>query len=151
MTPLIQILDGPNLGRLGKREPALYGTTTWDELAAACRAWAQAAGCRCECRQTDAEGELVGLIHAASDGADGLVLNAAAYTHTSVAVRDAVAAAGIPVVEVHLTNPAAREDFRRTNLLEDVVTARVAGFGTDSYRLAITGLAARLGAGSDES
>ena len=151
MTPLIHVLDGPNLGRLGRREPELYGTTTWDELAAKCRDWAAAAGCRCECQQTDSEGGLVGLIHAAADAADGLVLNAAAYTHTSVAVRDAVAATGIPVVEVHLTNPAAREEFRRTNLLEDLATARVAGFGTDSYRLAITGLAARLGANGGES
>lgn len=147
MSRVIHVLDGPNLGRLGRREPELYGSTTWDELADLCRTWAAGAGCGCECRQTDSEGDLVGLIHAAGDGADGLVLNAAAYTHTSVAVRDAVAAVDIPVIEVHLTNPSAREDFRRTNLLEDVVTARVAGFGTDSYRLAIMGLAARLGAG----
>lgn len=146
MKPLIHVLDGPNLGRLGTREPELYGSTTWGELADLCRGWAAAAGLRCECLQTDGEGELVGLIHAAGDGADGLVLNAAAYTHTSVAVRDAVTAVQIPVVEVHLTNPSAREEFRRTNLLEDVVVARVAGFGTDSYRLAVAGLGRILGA-----
>ncbi len=86
----------------------------------------------------------MGLIHRAADEADVLVLNAAAYTHTSVAVRDAVAAAGIPVVELHLSNPAAREPFRRTNLLADVVTAGVCGFGIEGYRLALQGAAALL-------
>jgi len=87
------------------------------------------------------------MIHGAGDGADGLILNAAAYTHTSVAIRDAVAAMDIPVVEIHLTNPDARESFRRKNLLADVVTAGIRGFGIEGYRLALVGMAALLRAG----
>ena len=144
MTPRVFVLGGPNLGRLGRREPEVYGTTTWAELAELCAGWAAGLGLDLEFLQTDSEGELVGLIHRAADEGSGLVLNAAAYTHTSVAVRDAVAAAGIPVVELHLTNPAAREPFRRNNLLADVVTAGVCGFGVEGYRLALQGLAALL-------
>ena len=91
-----------------------------------------------------AEGELVGLIGKWGAEADGLILNAAAYTHTSVAVRDAVSATGVPVVELHLTNPAAREEFRKRNLLEDVVVAGIRGFGVQGYRLALEGLVHRL-------
>lgn len=145
MKPKVFVVGGPNLGRLGTREPEIYGTTTWAELARLCASWADEAGLELEFLQTDGEGELVGMVHRAADEAAGLVLNAAAYTHTSVAVRDAVAAAGIPVVELHLSNPAAREPFRRTNLLADVVTASVCGFGVEGYRLALRGLAALLG------
>jgi 3-dehydroquinate dehydratase-2 len=144
MKPMVFVVGGPNLGRLGTREPEVYGRTTWPELATLCREWAAAAGLELEFLQTDGEGELVGMIHRAADEGAGLVLNAAAYTHTSVAVRDAVAAAGIPVVEVHISNPARREPFRRRNLLSDVVTASVCGFGVDGYRLALDGLAALL-------
>ena len=142
--PRVFVLGGPNLGRLGDREPGIYGTTTWAELGALCARWADELGLDLEFLQTDGEGELVGLIHRAADEGDALVLNAAAYTHTSVAVRDAVAAAGVPVVELHLSNPAAREPFRRTNLLADVVTAAVCGFGPEGYRLALAGAAALL-------
>jgi len=144
MKPRVFVVGGPNLGRLGTREPEIYGRTTWAELETLCRGWAAEAGLEIEFLQTDGEGELVGLIHRAADAAAGLVLNAAAYTHTSVAVRDAVAAAPIPVVEVHLSNPARREPFRRRNLLADVVTASVCGFGVDGYRLALSGLATLL-------
>lgn len=145
MSPLrIHILNGPNLSRLGRREPEIYGTATLAELEALCRGWAAGLGLDVVFGQCEGEGELVALIHRAGDEAAGLVLNAAAYTHTSVAVRDAVSAIGIPVVEVHLSNPAAREPFRRRNLLEDVVYAGVRGFGADGYRLALEGLAARL-------
>ena len=144
MSAKVFVLGGPNLGRLGRREPEVYGTTTWAELAALCAGWAADLDLDLEFLQTDSEGELVGLIHRAADEAAGLVLNAAAYTHTSVAVRDAVAAVGIPVVELHLTNPAAREPFRRNNLLADVVSAGVCGFGIEGYRLALEGLAALL-------
>lgn len=144
MSHRIHVLGGPNLGRLGKREPEIYGTTTWEDLGRQCAAWAQELGLDLTFAQTDGEGELVGLIHRAADEADVLVLNAAAYTHTSVAVRDAVAAAAIPVVELHISNPAAREPFRRTNLLADVVTASVCGFGIEGYRLALQGAAALL-------
>lgn len=135
----VVILGGPNLGRLGEREPEKYGTTSWAELEEACRGWAADLGCRIEFLQTDSEGELVGWIGSHGRRADALVLNAAAYTHTSVAVRDAVAACPVPVVELHLTNPDAREEFRRTNLLADVVAAGVRGFGVEGYRLALDG------------
>jgi 3-dehydroquinate dehydratase-2 len=140
----VHILNGPNLSRLGRREPEIYGKTTLAELEALCRGWAAGLELDLEFGQCEGEGELVALIHRAGDQAAGLVLNAAAYTHTSVAVRDAVALIGIPVVEVHLSNPAAREPFRRRNLLEDVVYAGVRGFGIDGYRLALEGLATRL-------
>ncbi|RKZ14232.1 3-dehydroquinate dehydratase [bacterium] len=135
------MLGGPNLGRLGRREPEIYGTTTWTGLVVQCQAWASAVGYDLIAHQTDSEGELVGLIHEAADAAAGLILNAAAYTHTSVAVRDAVASCGIPVVEVHLSQYAAREPFRRVNLLADVVQASLSGFGPEGYRLAVEGLA----------
>jgi 3-dehydroquinate dehydratase-2 len=140
----LHMLGGPNLGRLGSREPEIYGTTTWDELVTACRGWAADVGYDLAAAQTDGEGQLVGLIHKASDEAAGVILNAAAYTHTSVAVRDAVAACAVPVVEVHLSQYAAREPFRRTNLLADVCRASLSGFGTLGYRFAVEGLAALL-------
>jgi 3-dehydroquinate dehydratase-2 len=144
MSPRVFVVGGPNLGRLGTREPEIYGSTTWAELAELCAGWAAASGLELEFLQTDGEGELVRMIHRAADEGVGLVLNAAAYTHTSVAVRDAVAAVAIPVVELHLSNPARREPFRRRNLLADVVTASVCGFGVEGYRLALSGLAALL-------
>lgn len=141
MTKKVFIIGGPNLGRLGQREPDIYGDTTWAQLETLCGQWSTELGFVAEFLQTDMEGELVGMIHRASDTADGIILNAAAYTHTSVAIRDAVAAAEIPVVELHLTNPDAREPFRRSNLLADVVTAGIRGFGISGYRLALEGLA----------
>jgi len=144
----VEILGGPNLGRLGRREPAIYGSMTWSELEACCARWAGELNFEMAFRQSDAEGELVGMIHHAGDHADGLILNAAAYTHTSVAVRDAVAALEIPVIELHLTNPAAREPFRRQNLLSDLVTAAVCGFGSEGYRLALLGMAELLKTGA---
>ena len=141
MTKKVFIIGGPNLGRLGQREPDIYGDTTWAQLEALCGQWSAELGFVTEFLQTDMEGELVGMIHQASDTAEGIILNAAAYTHTSVAIRDAVAAAVIPVVELHLTNPDAREPFRRSNLLADVVTAGIRGFGITGYRLALEGLA----------
>ena len=146
MSRRVTVLGGPNLGRLGTRQPEIYGQVTWDELAAMCTRWAQDLDLELDFAQTDAEGELVRLIHQAGDQADGLILNAAAYTHTSVAVRDAVAALTIPVVELHLTNPDAREEFRRQNFLADVVTGGIRGFGVTGYKLALTGLAKLLDA-----
>jgi 3-dehydroquinate dehydratase-2 len=146
VTPVVHILGGPNLGRLGSREPELYGRTSWAELGELCRRWADERDLDIVFAQTDGEGELVRLVQTAGDSAAGLILNAAAYTHTSVAVRDAVAALHIPVIELHLTNPDAREPFRRQNLLADVVTAGIRGFGIEGYRLALTGMAALLAA-----
>lgn len=141
LRPRIAILGGPNLGRLGRRRPDIYGRTTWHELQTMCEGWAAELDVDLEFAQTDGEGQLVALIHDAADRADGLILNAAAYTHTSVAVRDAVQDLTIPVITLHLTNPAGREDFRRRDLLADVVTAGVFGFGPQGYRLALFGLA----------
>ena len=140
----VMILGGPNLGRLGLREPGIYGETTWDELEILCRVWSDESNLEIKFEQTDSEGSLVKLVHQACDEADGLILNAAAYTHTSVAVRDAVAAADIPVIEIHLTNPTAREEFRQTNLLAGVVNAGVFGFGIKGYRFALQGMAELL-------
>lgn len=145
MRPRVVVIGGPNLGRLGQRQPELYGDTTWSELDSLCHRWADELGLAVEFLQSDMEGELVGLINRAADGADGIILNAAAYTHTSVAIRDAVAATEIPVVELHLTNPDSREPFRRNNLLADVVTAGIRGFGVQGYRLALEGLRDLLG------
>ena len=141
---IVHVLGGPNLGRLGTRQPEIYGDTTWGELRDLCHEWAAELGLSLVFEQTDGEGELVQMIHRAGDNAQGLILNAAAYTHTSVAVRDAVSAVDIPVIELHLTNPDAREDFRRQNLLADVVTAGIKGFGVQGYLMALEGLAAML-------
>ncbi|MDX2474181.1 MAG: type II 3-dehydroquinate dehydratase [Candidatus Krumholzibacteria bacterium] len=141
---VVHILGGPNLGRLGRRKPEIYGFTTWAEVAELCRGWAADLDLELVFDQTDGEGELVQMIHRAGDTSAGLILNAAAYTHTSVAVRDAVEAISIPVIELHLTNPDAREPFRRQNLLADVVTAGIRGFGVQGYLMALEGLAAML-------
>jgi 3-dehydroquinate dehydratase II len=140
----VAILNGPNLDQLGHREPSLYGTTRWPELVELCRQWSAAAGLRAEVEQFDAEGELIARLRAAGRTSSGIVLNAAAYSHTSVALRDCLLCLQVPIVEVHLTNPMRREPFRRTSFIADVVTATVQGFGAEGYRLAIEGLAALL-------
>ncbi len=140
----VMVLGGPNLGRLGLREPEIYGQTTWAELNNLCHQWGKQNGLEVEFLQDDSEGALVGLIHQAEDEFDGLVLNAAAYTHTSVALRDALASLSIPVVEIHLSNPTAREEFRQTNLVSGVVRAGVFGFGIDGYRWALAGISSLL-------
>ncbi len=140
----VMILGGPNLGRLGLREPGIYGLTTWQELGDLCRSWGQDLDLEIDFVQEDGEGSLVRLVHQASDQADGIIINAAAYTHTSVALRDAVAAVEVPVIEIHLTNPTAREEFRQTNLLAGVVDSGVFGFGVHGYRLALEGMAQLL-------
>lgn len=144
--PLVFLIGGPNLGRLGQREPEIYGHTTWAELEKICRDEAANLGLGIEFLQSDSEGEIVGLLHRAADQGQGVILNAAGYTHTSVAVRDAVAALDIPIIELHLSNPAAREPFRQTNLLTDVVTAAVQGFGCQGYVLALQGMKGLLDA-----
>jgi 3-dehydroquinate dehydratase II len=145
MTGVVWILNGPNLGRLGKREPDVYGTATYDDLVAACMSAGEALGLSIEVRQTDDEGTYVRWLHDAADsGVDALVLNPAAWTHTSVAVRDAAAALAAPFVEVHLSNPLAREEFRHVSYTAGEAVGAVAGFGLDSYRLALQALATRL-------
>ena len=143
----VLVLDGPNLGRLGVREPEVYGSATHADLEAACVRWGSELGLDVEVRQTDSESELVGWLHEAVDARTHVVLNPAAFTHYSYALRDAAAqvtTAGLLLVEVHLTNPYARETFRHVSVIGPVATGTVAGFGIDSYRLALEAIAARV-------
>ncbi len=140
-TRRVLVLNGPNLGRLGSREPEVYGSATHDELVEAVSATAVELGLDVEVRQTDDETELVSWLHEAADTATPVVLNPAAFTHYSYALRDACAARTAPLVEVHLTNPAAREEFRHTSVVAGVATGTVTGFGLDSYRLALRAVA----------
>ena len=137
----VLVLNGPNLGRLGVREPEIYGHTTHEELAEACRAWGSELGLDVEVRQTDSEAELVGWLHEAADVRIPVVLNAGAFTHYSYALRDALAQVAAPTVEVHLSNPAARESFRHTSVIASVVTGSISGFGIGSYALALRAIA----------
>jgi 3-dehydroquinate dehydratase-2 len=145
VTLRVLVLNGVNLGRLGRREPEVYGTLTHDELATVCRDTGAELGLDVEVRQTDEEATYVRWLHEAADSdVAGLVLNPAAWTHTSVAIRDAAAGVGAPYVEVHLSNPLGREEFRHTSYTAAKAAGIVAGFGLDSYRLALRALAARL-------
>ena len=140
----ILVLNGPNLNMLGQREPGVYGLTTLPELEALCGEWGQAVGALVECRQSNHEGVLIEWIHAAAaEGASGLVLNAGGYSHTSVALADAVAAVDLPVIEVHLSNVHRREPFRHRSLLSSVCDGAVSGLGPAGYRAAIEALARR--------
>lgn len=144
----ILVLHGPNLNLLGRREPGVYGSETLASIEARIHAQArsEAPHCTLEFFQANAEHAIVERIHEAmDDGTDGILINPAAFTHTSVAIRDALAAAGLPFVEVHLSNPDAREPFRRKSLLADLAAGRVAGFGGDSYILGFSGLCSLLG------
>jgi 3-dehydroquinate dehydratase-2 len=144
----VLVLNGPNLGRLGVREPEVYGTGTLAELESEVQGWGSELGLTIETRQSDAESELVGWLHEAVDEGTDVVLNAAAFTHYSYSLRDAVAQvteAGLILVEVHLSNPAAREQFRHISVIGAVATGTIAGFGSDSYRLALIAIAGRIG------
>ena len=139
----ILVLNGPNLNLLGLREPELYGSRTYPDLVAFCQAKAAAAGAEAEVRQTNHEGVLVDWIQQARGVFDAIVLNAAAYTHTSVAILDAIKAVRIPVAEVHLTEPKEREPFRRVSYVGMVAEAVFSGRGFDSYADAIRHFAAK--------
>jgi len=138
----VLVLNGPNLGRLGTREPEVYGTMTLAELADACTATGRELGLRVEVRQTDDEAELVHWVHEAADGRLPVVLNPAAFTHYSYALHDALAMRTAPLIEVHMSNPAARESFRHTSVVAGVADGTVAGFGVLSYQLALRAIAA---------
>lgn len=140
----IAVLNGPNLNLLGVREPDLYGRETLAEIEAAVRSQAATLGVECVWTQSNHEGELVEAIQGLRGSADGALINAAAFTHTSLAIRDAVLAVGVPFVEVHLSNIFAREPERRRSVLADVALGIVTGFGADSYRLGLDGLVRRL-------
>ena len=136
----ILVINGPNLKLLGIREPTIYGRETLDDILAKARAFAEERGVQMDAFQSDVEGELVAAISAAVGKYDGIVINPAAYTHTSVALRDALSGCGIPAVEVHLSNVHKRESFRHTSLTAAACAAQVMGFGGYGYILAITGL-----------
>jgi len=140
----IAVLNGPNLNLLGEREPEIYGRATLAEIEASTRERARALGVECSWTQTNHEGELIDAIQGLRGRADGALVNAAAFTHTSFAVRDALLAVRLPFVEVHLSNIFAREPERRRSLLADAAVGVVAGFGADSYRLGLEGLVGYL-------
>jgi 3-dehydroquinate dehydratase-2 len=139
----VLVLNGPNLNRLGSREPGIYGTGSYADLVALCEQTASGAGLEVEVRQTNHEGELVEWLHAAADSGDAVVLNAGAWTHYSAAVRDACALLTAPLVEVHISNVHRREAFRHTSLISEVAEGVIVGLGLDGYRLAILHLALR--------
>ena len=142
----IYVLNGPNLNMLGLREPATYGHASLADVEKLCAATAAEFGLRADCRQSNREGELIDLIHEAhANKAVGIVINAGGYSHTSIALHDALKAVQIPSVEVHISNIHARESFRHHSFTAMAAFASLCGFGIDGYRLAINGLAAKIG------
>ncbi|PFG33101.1 type II 3-dehydroquinate dehydratase [Sanguibacter antarcticus] len=140
----VLVLNGPNLGRLGVREPDVYGALSYADLVEAGARWGSELGLDVEVRQTDDEAQMVGWIHEAVDTRSDVVINPAAFTHYSYALRDAAAQvtkSGLRLVEVHISNPYAREEFRHTSVVGGVATGTVAGFGFESYHLALRALA----------
>lgn len=143
-TGRLLILNGPNLNLLGTREPGIYGSHTLEDINELCRTVAKDAGYAVDVVQSNHEGELVDAIHAASGTADGIVINPAAYTHTSIAIADALRGVGLPVVEVHLSNIHTRESFRHHSYVSPVAEAVIAGAGPSGYRFAVEHLVALL-------
>lgn len=142
----IAVVNGPNLNLLGTREPELYGSTTLPQIEDRLRALGKELGAELSFTQLNGEGELVEAVHALRGKVDGALVNAGAYSHTSLAIRDALAGVGVPFVEVHMTNIYAREPERRKSALADAAVAVVCGFGADSYDLALRGLVRKLSA-----
>lgn len=139
----VLVLNGPNLGRLGTREPEVYGATTHADLVALCVRTGEELGLAVEVRQTDHEGEMLGWLHGAADAGTPVVLNAAAWTHTSVAVRDACAQLTAPLVEVHISNVHRREEFRHHSFVSAVADGVIVGLGVTGYTLALRWIAER--------
>ncbi|CCH33572.1 type II 3-dehydroquinate dehydratase [Actinosynnema sp. NPDC047251] len=139
----VLVLNGPNLGRLGTREPDIYGATTYADLVGLCEATGRELGVEVEVRQTDSEGELLGWLHEAADAGTPVVLNAAAWTHYSIAVRDACSQLTAPLIEVHISNVHKREDFRGHSVLSAIAEGVIVGLGVQGYQLAIRWLADR--------
>jgi 3-dehydroquinate dehydratase-2 len=141
----VLVINGPNLGRLGSREPDVYGTATLADLTEICQRDGRALGLDVDVRQTDDEAELVGWVHEAIDARTPMVLNPAAFTHYSYALRDALAMRTALLVEVHMSNPAARDSFRHLSVVSGVADGTIAGFGMTSYRLALRVIAELTG------
>ncbi|HEV8558330.1 MAG TPA: type II 3-dehydroquinate dehydratase [Actinophytocola sp.] len=137
----VLVLNGPNLGRLGSREPTIYGDDTYADLVELCESTGRELGIDVEVRQTDHEGEMLGWLHAAADDGDAVVLNAGAWTHYSIAVRDSCAALTAPLVEVHISNVHNREEFRQHSYISAVATGVIVGLGIQGYPLALRWLA----------
>jgi 3-dehydroquinate dehydratase-2 len=140
MTPTIFVLNGPNLNALGKREPGIYGGTTLADIEAECRSVGQTLGFAIDFRQSNHEGVLVDWLHEAGESAVGVAINPGAYGHTSIAMHDAIRAISIPVVEVHISNIHAREEFRHTSMITAAAKGMISGFGPYSYILALHAL-----------
>jgi len=143
--PLILVLNGPNLNMLGIREPHIYGSQTLDDIKSLCTGTGDRLGLQIDFRQSNHEGELVTWIQETLGKADGVVINAAAYTHTSIAIHDALKLLTCPVIEVHLSDPKQREDFRRHSYIEPVAKAHFAGHGAQGYVMALDTMASLLG------
>jgi len=144
----VVVLNGVNLDVLARRDPAVYGGVSLSELETRIYEWASELGCHVRCRQTNHEGEFVEWCHDAHDWADGVIANPGAWSHYSYAIRDALELLNIPIVEVHLSNIEAREDWRKHSVLADLVAKRVIGKGPDGYRDALEFLVAQVGAAS---
>lgn len=136
----ILVIHGPNLNMLGKREPEIYGSSTLDDVNARLGKEAKELGAKVEFFQSNSEGEIVGRIQAAMDSTDGILMNPGAYTHTSVAIRDAILSTGLPVIEAHMSNIYKREDFRQKSYVSGVALGVISGFGAESYSLGLRGL-----------
>ena len=146
MSHIVYVLNGPNMNLLGKREPQLYGVETLADVEAACRAEGEALGLEVKCLQSDAEQQIIDWIHEARESADGIVINAAAFTFTSVAILDALLTCSCPIIEVHITNIHRREGFRHHSYVSKAASGVMAGLGTQGYLLALQRLARLIGA-----
>ena len=144
MSRRVLVLNGPNLGRLGSREPDVYGATSYAGLVEQCTALGEKLDLTVEVRETNDEAELIRWLHEAADGALPVVLNPGAFTHYSYAMRDAASQRTAPLIEVHISNPHAREEFRHTSVVSAVASGTIAGFGLDSYALALRAVAEEL-------
>lgn len=142
----VLVLSGPNLGRLGSREPDVYGATSYAGLVAACEKAGAELGFEVDVRETNDEAEMIRWIHQAADDRTPVVINPGAFTHYSYALRDAIAQRTAPLIEVHISNPYAREEFRHTSVVAAVASGTIAGFGINSYTLALRALADQLSA-----
>ncbi|MBL1067276.1 type II 3-dehydroquinate dehydratase [Streptomyces sp. 7-21] len=141
MSRPVLVLNGPNLGRLGSREPDVYGSTSYAELVKRCTALGEELGLAVEVRETNDEGEMIRWLHEAADGSVPVVLNPGAFTHYSYGLRDAASQRTAPLIEVHISNPYRREEFRHTSVVGAVASGTIAGFGIDSYLLALRAVA----------